>query len=107
MRKWRKGKRYISPTLASKLYHEGGSLRQVGEVFKLDNGGLFRRFIKYGIELRTKSEAIKGKKYPSGPANKNWKGGYHEDQKGYIVNSKTKNRLHQEMIRRQRRSNEK
>lgn len=99
MRKFRADAKQISLSLAVKLYWEGGSLRQVSKVFGIDHANLMARFKRFGVPLKTKSDAMKGNpliKRPKGANAYNWKGGYYRDSKGYLVNTQTKVRAHRE-----------
>ena len=100
MRKFRKDAKPISLPLAMKLYWDGGALREVAQLFKVDHTNLISRFRRFNIPIKTKSEAKKGMRCPwlEGELNYGWKGGYTlQKTQGYISNNRTKKRLHREI----------
>ena len=56
MRKFRIDAKPINLLLAMKLYWEGGSLRQVANIFKIDHANLLMRFRRFNIPLKSKRE---------------------------------------------------
>ena len=101
MRKFRCDAKPIPLLLAMKLYWDGGSLENVAKIFKVHHTNLLFRFRRFGIPIKTKSEAMRNNpknKKPRGDKAWNWKGpGYFIDQKGYMVNRQTRERIHREI----------
>lgn len=97
--KLRKDRKSIALLLASKLYHEGGSLRDVSNVFKVHHKQLIKKFRCFDVPLKSKTEASNGKNrlWMVGERNHGWKGGYSITKQGYVSNNRTKKRLHREI----------
>lgn len=91
MRKFRKDAKPVSIQLASKLYWEGGTLRQVANLFHIDKSNLMARFNRFNIPIKSKTYACTGTHKLNGKLHKNWKGGWScRIQDGRVVNNKTK-----------------
>ena len=63
---------------AQKLYKEGKTLQEIGDVFGVSYRTVGRRFRASGIKIRSKSEAATGR------LNHFWKGGRYLNKNGYV-----------------------
>lgn len=102
--KYRLRKPEISTEYLNSLYEQGMSTIEIGEKVNLSPQAIYVRLLKFGIKLRSFSEAItmaskRGrKKYQTGENNARWKGGRSIDKDGYIEIKQDGKRCHEHRL---------